>query len=229
MLQSMDIAVLIGSALVVAAAFTSLLSLRFGAPLLLVFLLVGLFAGQDGLGVEFNNLGAAYFVGAVALAIILFDSGYATRLSTLRLAAGPALALATVGVVVTAALVGVAARLFLGFDWMQGLLLGIIVAPTDAAAVFFLLRVGGITLRDLVRSTLEVESGSNDPMAIFLTLSLVTAMGTTALATGGTDTLVGDLVLQIVVGLIVGLRSAATRSSRWSTAPTSSRRFTRSS
>ena len=104
----MNIAILIGAALVVAAAFTSLLSFRFGAPLLLVFLLVGLLAGEDGLGIEFDNLGAAYFVGSVALAIILFDSGYATRLSTLRLAALPALALATAGVVITAVLVGVA-------------------------------------------------------------------------------------------------------------------------
>ena len=203
---AMNIAILIGAALVVAAAFTSLLSLRFGAPLLLVFLMIGLIAGEDGLGIEFDNLGAAYFVGSVALAIILFDSGYATRLSTLRIAALPALALATAGVFITAVLIGLAARLFFGFTLLQGILLGIIVAPTDAAAVFFLLRVGGITLRDRVRSTLEVESGSNDPIAIFLTLALVGFTGATGAVGMGAvvSEIAGQLILQLVVGAVVG-------------------------
>ena len=204
MFEAMNVAILIGSALVAAAAFTSILSFRFGAPLLLIFLLVGLAAGEDGLGIQFDNLGAAYFIGAVALTIILFDSGFATRLSTLRVAALPALLLATVGVLVTALLVGLAAQLLLGFTWLQGLLLGVIVAPTDAAAVFFLLRVGGITLRDLVRSTLEVESGSNDPIAIFLTVALVGLLGATASpAAIGTDVLL-PLAIQLVVGAIIG-------------------------
>jgi cell volume regulation protein A len=203
---TMNIAIMIGAALVVAAAFTSLLSFRFGAPLLLVFLLVGLVAGEDGLGIDFDNLQAAYFVGSVALAIILFDSGYATKLSTLRIAALPALALATVGVFLTAILVGFAAQVIFGFTLLQGVLLGIIVAPTDAAAVFFLLRVGGITLRDLVRSTLEVESGSNDPIAIFLTLAIVGMAGaSTALGVGEiSGGIVGELVLEIGVGAAVG-------------------------
>ena len=180
------------------------MSFRFGAPLLLVFLLVGLLAGEDGLGIKFDNLGAAYFVGSVALVIILFDSGYATRLAMLRLAALPSLVLATAGVVLTAVLVGVAAEVIFGLSWQEGLLLGIIVAPTDAAAVFFLLRVGGITLRDLVRSTLEVESGTNDPMAIFLTLALVGGIGASA-GTGGLDLgILGDFVLQVTVGGVVG-------------------------
>jgi potassium/hydrogen antiporter len=203
---AMNIAILIGAVLVVAAAFTSLLSLRFGAPLLLVFLLLGLVAGENGLGIAFNNLDAAYFVGSVALAIILFDSGYATKLSTLRIAAMPALALATFGVLITAVLVGLAARVFFGFTIWQGILLGIIVAPTDAAAVFFLLRVGGITLRDRVRSTLEVESGTNDPIAIFLTLALVGFTGTTAAVGAGAmiSDIAGQLVLQLAVGAVVG-------------------------
>jgi potassium/hydrogen antiporter len=203
---AMNIAILVGAVLVVAAAFTSLLSLRFGAPLLLVFLLLGLVAGENGLGIAFNNLDAAYFVGSVALAIILFDSGYATKLSTLRIAAMPALALATFGVLITAVLVGLAARVFFGFTIWQGILLGIIVAPTDAAAVFFLLRVGGITLRDRVRSTLEVESGTNDPIAIFLTLALVGFTGTTAAVGAGAmiSDIAGQLLLQLAVGAVVG-------------------------
>ncbi|MEX0851937.1 MAG: potassium/proton antiporter [Bauldia sp.] len=205
MFDAMNVAILIGAALVAAAAFTSLLSFRFGAPLLLIFLLVGLLAGEDGLGIEFDNLGAAYFVGSVALAIILFDSGYATRLAALRVAALPALALATVGVLVTALLVGLAARVLFGFSWLQGLLLGVIVAPTDAAAVFFLLRVGGITLRDLVRSTLEVESGSNDPIAIFLTVALVAAFAMPPGLAGLGVEVLAELALQLVIGGLVGL------------------------
>jgi cell volume regulation protein A len=138
-----------------------------------VFLLVGLVAGEDGLGLSFDDAGTAYFIGSLALAVILFDSGFGTSLRSFRLAAGPALTLATAGVVITAGLVGVAAHLFLGLSWLQSLLLGAIVGSTDAAAVFFLLRIGQITVRDRVRSTLEVESGSNDPMAIFLTILLV--------------------------------------------------------
>ena len=174
MLESMNIAILIGSALVVAAVFTSFISFRFGAPLLLVFLLVGLLAGEDGIGgIVFNNARAAYLIGTIALAVILFDAGFETRVSTLRIAAAPALVLATAGVIFTAVLVAFAAEVLFGFPWIEGLLLGAIIAPTDAAAVFFLLRVGGITLRDRVRSTLEIESGSNDPIAIILTVSLV--------------------------------------------------------
>jgi cell volume regulation protein A len=204
LLHTMNIAILIGAALVVAAAFTSLLSLRFGAPLLLVFLGVGLLAGEDGLGVRFDNVEAAYFVGSVALAIILFDSGYVTRLAMLRLAALPALALSTAGVIITALLVGFAAQAIFHVSWAEGLLFGIIVAPTDAAAVFFLLRVGGITLRDLVRSTLEVESGSNDPIAIFLTVALVGVIGGTMSLGDAGGGVVGELLLQAGVGALVG-------------------------
>jgi cell volume regulation protein A len=204
LLHTMNIAILIGAALVVAAAFTSLLSLRFGAPLLLVFLGVGLVAGEDGLGIRFDNVEAAYFVGSVALAIILFDSGYVTRLAMLRLAALPALALSTAGVIITAVLVGFAAQAIFGVSWAEGLLFGIIVAPTDAAAVFFLLRVGGITLRDLVRSTLEVESGSNDPIAIFLTVALVGVIGGTLGLNETGAGIVGELLLQAGVGAVVG-------------------------
>jgi len=141
--------------------------------LLLVFLFVGLAAGEDGLGLQFSDAGSAYFVGSLALAVILFDSGFGTSIKSFRQAAGPAITLATAGVLVTAALVGLAAYLLLGLGWLQSFLLGAIVGSTDAAAVFFLLRIGQITVKDRVRSTLEVESGSNDPMAIFLTVMLV--------------------------------------------------------
>jgi cell volume regulation protein A len=172
-LESFYLVVLVGTALVLLAAISSLLAFRFGAPLLLLFLAVGLFTGVDGLGIDFNNNGAAYMIGTIMLAIVLFDSGFGTPLKAFKMAALPAMSLATVGVVMTTAMVAGAAMLLFGFSWLEGLLLGSVVASTDAAAVFFLLRIGGIHIRDQITSTLEVESGTNDPMAIFLTISLV--------------------------------------------------------
>lgn len=204
MFEAMNVAIFIGSALVVASVFTSLISFRFGAPLLLIFLTVGLLAGEDGpLGIQFDNGAAAFFVGSVALAIILFDSGFATRTATLRVAAWPASVLATIGVLLTAGLVAVAAHLIFGLPWMYGLILGAVVAPTDAAAVFFLLRVGGINVRDRVRSTLEVESGSNDPVAIFLTISLVELAA--APSDGAVLDLLATFALQAGVGGLIGI------------------------
>jgi len=206
MLESTAIVVLIASALVVASIFTSFISFRFGAPLLLVFLILGLLAGEDGIGgIAFHDRPAAFYIGSVALAIILFDSGFETRFATLRVAAVPAMVLATAGVIITAILVGVAARLLFTLAWREAFLLGAIVAPTDAAAVFFLLRVGGITLRDRVRSTLEIESGTNDPVAIFLTISLVGTIAASAMPANLTLDLAGSVVLQVVVGGVVGI------------------------
>ncbi|RVC74842.1 potassium/proton antiporter, partial [Mesorhizobium sp. M2A.F.Ca.ET.046.02.1.1] len=162
---------LVGTALIVAAAFSSLIAFRFGAPLLLLFLCIGLATGVDGLGIEFDNARLAYFAGSLALAIILFDSGFGTPLNALKQAAGPALSLATIGVILTTGIFSVAASYFLKLSWLESSLLGAAVASTDAAAVFFLLRAGEIHLRERVRSTLEVESGTNDPIAIFLTIT----------------------------------------------------------
>ncbi|MEQ8482509.1 MAG: potassium/proton antiporter [Hoeflea sp.] len=196
-------------ALILVAAFSSLLAKRFGAPLLLLFLLIGLLTGVDGLGIDFSNNTAAFMVGSIALAIILFDSGYGTSLQSFRQASAPALTLATLGVLLTAVLFGLAARYLLGFTWLEGLLLGSIVASTDAAAVFFLLRTGGINIRDKVRSTLEVESGTNDPMAIFLTSALVGIVASGAdLGRAGTE-LVALFAFQIGLGFILGLLGGA--------------------
>ncbi len=204
MLEAMNLAILIGAGLIAISVFTSLISFRVGAPLLLVFLGVGLLAGEDGLlGLPFDNAGAAYFIGSIALAIILFDSGFETSLSTVRAAAWPSITLATVGVLLTTGLVGIAAHYLLGLSWLQRMLMGAIVSSTDAAAVFFLLRVGGITLRDRVRSTLEIESGSNDPMAIFLTVTLVELI---ALGADSVSWKVGvDFLVQLGGGGILGL------------------------
>jgi cell volume regulation protein A len=205
-LDPMFTIILLGAGLVGIAALTSLIAFRVGAPLLLLFLGIGLAAGEDGMGLVFNDAHLAYFVGNLALAVILFDSGFKTRFATFRAAALPAVTLATLGVLLTTILVGVVAHLWLGLPWLQALLVGAIIGSTDAAAVFFLLRVGGLTIRERVRSTLEVESGSNDPMAIFLTLSLVEMI----LAGGeGTDGLSRELLVgflrQMGLGLLLGL------------------------
>lgn len=173
MIEATYILILIGAGLVTLAALTSVIAYRFGAPLLLVFLLLGLLVGDDGLGLQFDSPSLAYQIGSLALAVILFDSGFGTSLSSFRRAAAPAITLATLGVALTAAITGVAAHFIFDLPWLESFLVGAIVGSTDAAAVFFLLRVGGITIRERVRATLEVESASNDPMAIFLTISLI--------------------------------------------------------
>jgi len=173
-LDAFSIIILLGSLLVLAGILSSLVALRFGAPLLLVFLLVGMLAGEGGPGgLKFVDVGAAYLVGSIALALILFDGGLRTRMATFRNVLAPAVALATVGVLITMLLTAPVAKLALGVTWLQALLVGAVVASTDAAAVFLLINARGLRLRPRVRATLEVESGTNDPFAVFLTLLMV--------------------------------------------------------
>ncbi len=200
---------LIATALVLLAAFSSMIAFRFGAPLLLLFLLIGLGAGVDGLGIDFSNFPLAYIVGSLALAIILFDSGYGTSLQSFRMSAAPSLTLATLGVLLTTLLFGLMASLILDLTYLEGMLLGAILASTDAAAVFFLLRIGGINIRDQVRSTLEVESGTNDPMAIFLTIALVEVISAGQGYAGLNLDLFLLFVEQMGLGLIFGLMGGA--------------------
>lgn len=197
-------AMMVATSLVLLAAFSSLLAFRIGAPLLLLFLMIGLLTGVDGLGIDFSNNEMAYVLGSVALAVILFDSGYGTSLQSFRMSAVPALTLATFGVVLTAVLLGIVAMLVLGFSFLEGVLLGSIVASTDAAAVFFLLRIGGINIRDRVRSTLEVESGTNDPMAIFLTMALVQLIAAGEGYSGFDLDMLRLFVEQMGIGLVLG-------------------------
>ena len=196
MFDSIYLVTLVGTAMVLAAAFSSLIAFRFGAPLLLVFLGIGLLAGQDGLGIAFDNAAGAYFVGSVALAVILFDSGFGTNMAAFRQASAPALSLATIGVILTACLLGAFTFLLTDFDWLESLLLGSIVASTDAAAVFSLLRAGNRNIRERVRNTLEIESGSNDPIAIFLTLAFVQMISADAALEAG------ELALSVALGFL---------------------------
>jgi cell volume regulation protein A len=207
-MESIYLAVTVGTALVLAAAFSSLVAFRFGAPLLLIFLGIGLLAGVDGLGLDFDNAPVAYFVGSLALAIILFDSGFGTRLAVFRQAAMPALSLATVGVGLTAAIFGVATYYATSLSWLESFLLGATIASTDAAAVFFLLRAGNLNLRERVRSTLEVESGSNDPIAIFLTITLVSVIA--AGATPDAEVILADILLGFALQMGLGFAAGVT-------------------
>jgi potassium/hydrogen antiporter len=171
-LDTISLAILLGSLLVLAGILSSLIALRFGAPLLLVFLAVGMLAGE-GAGLRFNDVSVTYTVGSIALALILFDGGLRTRFSMFRNVLAPALTLATAGVLITTLLTAPVAKLVLGLDWLQALLVGAVIASTDAAAVFFLINAGGLRLRPRVRGVLEVESGTNDPFAVFLALTIV--------------------------------------------------------
>src|SRR6476660_6189255 len=161
-LDIVSIGILLGALLVLLGILSSLVAMRFGAPLLLVFLLLGMAAGESGPGqIKFDDVHSTYVVGSIALALILFDGGLRTRLATFRSVLAPAATLATAGVILTAALTAPVARYLLDMSWSEALLVGAVVASTDAAAVFFLLHARGLRLRPRVAATLEVESGSN--------------------------------------------------------------------
>jgi cell volume regulation protein A len=171
-------AILIGAILVLLSILASTVSERTGAPLLFVFLGIGMLAGEDGPGqIRFGDYQVAYLVGTMALAVILFDGGMRTRYDTFRVGLWPAVSLATAGVVLTAMIVGYAASHILGLGVTEGMLIGAIIGSTDAAAVFSLLHAAGMRLKQRVGATLEIESGCNDPMAVFLTLSLIHIVG----------------------------------------------------
>jgi cell volume regulation protein A len=194
-------------ALMAASVLFSRASQRIGVPIALLFLLIGMLAGSEGIGgIAFEDYGFAFRLGSLALTLILFDGGLNTPLAALRQTWAPAGLLATAGVVLTAALIAIPAHLW-GFAWPQAILLGAIVSSTDAAAVYAVLRGSGLQLKRRVGTTLELESGLNDPVAVILTVTLTANL----LHPGEADALrialeiVRELVAGAALGVTVGL------------------------
>jgi cell volume regulation protein A len=202
-LDQVSIVILLGAVLLMAGILSSLLALRFGAPLLLVFLAIGMFAGDSGPGhIQFDDVRTTYLVGSVALALILFDGGLRTRFQSIRAVLAPSMALATIGVLLTAFITAPFARYVLDLNWTEALLVGAVVASTDAAAVFLLVHTQGLRLRPRVGATLEAESGSNDPFAVFLTLMLVEYI---SIGHSSPEHVLMELVQEAGLGAILGV------------------------
>lgn len=197
---------LVGSLLIVAVLL-SRASARFGVPALLAFIGLGMLAGQDALGlIEFKNYQLSFDLSITALILILFYGGFNTTLPRVRNGLAPAVVLATVGVLGTAGLIGAAVHLMMPLSWTEALLVGAIISPTDAAAVFSALGRAGFQLKKHVGMTLELESGFNDPMAVLLVATLTRSIVENRQIDipGAALAIAGALLIGIVLGAAVG-------------------------
>ena len=203
-MQSVNLIIMGITLLFLLSIMASMISPRLGVPLLLVFLVIGMLAGENGPGnIPFDNIGMAYVIGTLALAVILFDGGLRTNIDNFRVGLRPALSLATLGVTISSLICGLIAAWVLDLSILEGLLIGAIVGSTDAAAVFSILNMQGLTLKSRVGATLEIESGINDPMAIFLTLTLISLILSDTRI--GFLSLAGSFVWQMGMGAVVGI------------------------
>jgi cell volume regulation protein A len=194
---------IVAAVLLVTAVLASKVSARLGIPSLLVFLLIGMLAGSDGPGgIWFDNAWLAQSMGVIALALILFAGGLETDWSQVRPVLWPAVSMATLGVALTALVMAFAARAVLGFSLLEGLLLGAIVSSTDAAAVFSVLRSQRMALKSNLQPLLELESGSNDPMAVFLTVAFAALLAKPATSF---VSVLPMFVQQMAIGAVLGL------------------------
>ncbi|TDT15848.1 potassium/proton antiporter (CPA1 family) [Ilumatobacter fluminis] len=193
--------ILVAGVLLLIGVLASKPSSRYGVPGLLLFLGLGMLAGSDGIGgIEFDDVELARSFGIVALAFILFSGGLGTKYVDIKRVLAPGLTLATVGVAVTALALGGLSSWLLDISLQEGFLLGAVVASTDAAAVFAILRSRGIAMEQRLGSMLELESGSNDPAAVFLTLAMIDVIEGDASA----GSIVASFFLQMSIGLVAG-------------------------
>ncbi len=201
--HSIDVIFIVFSTLVILSIFTIKLSNRFGIPSLVLFLAIGMLAGSDGLGgITFDNPDLVRSLGITALVLILFSGGLDTEWAAIRPIVWQGLSLSTIGVLVTALLIGVFVSWVQGFSFLEGLLLGAVVSSTDAAAVFMVLRARKTKIPRRLIQLLEFESGSNDPMAVVLTIALIQLLTEPSTSFGE---LVVFFVMQMGVGAVLGI------------------------
>ena len=199
---------LIGSILLIVSIVLSKAGYRFGVPTLLVFLIAGMLFGTDGLGLQFDNASDAQFLGVIALSVILFSGGLDTRFSDIKPILVPGIVLSTLGVVLTTLFAGLFISWITGFEWVNitlplttSLLLAATMSSTDSASVFNILRSQRMSLKYNLRPMLELESGSNDPMAYVLTVVLVSVVTGDNITAGN---VVGTFFVQMLVGALLG-------------------------
>ena len=197
---------LIGSILLFVSIVVGKTGYRFGVPTLLLFLVVGMLFGSDGLGLQFHDAKDAQFIGMVALSIILFSGGMDTKFKEIKPILGPGIVLSTVGVLLTALFTGLFIWWLSGMSWTNiylpittSLLLAATMSSTDSASVFAILRSQKMNLKHNLRPMLELESGSNDPMAYMLTIVLIQFIQSAGMGVGA---IVGSFVIQFMVGRI---------------------------
>jgi potassium/hydrogen antiporter len=198
-----DTLILLTAILFIVGVLITKFSARFGVPSLVFFMMVGMIMGSDVLNIihiDFDNTETVQMIGVFALIIILFEGGLQTNWERLRPVIIPSLSLATIGVLLTSGIVAVAAKLILDIGWLEAMLFGAIVGSTDAAAVFAVLK--GQNIKPRIGATLEAESGTNDPMAVFLTIAMIELI---TIPDVNVLNMVGSFFLQMGLGLILGL------------------------
>lgn len=210
-MSPLTISMLVAAALLLTSVLGSKAATRFGVPALLLFLAIGMLAGSEGLGgIHFEDAQLAQTIGIVALALILFSGGLDTSWKDVRPVIKAGAGLATIGIAISTVAIGAAAHYLLRFPWLEGLLLGAVVSSTDAPAVFAVLRSRDVNLRGRLQPLIELESGSNDPMAVFLTLALI---GRIMDPTTSLSAFAIAFALQMTVGALAG--AAFGRSAVW--------------
>jgi cell volume regulation protein A len=199
---TLEAILLMGSLLLIISVLASRVSSRLGVPSLLLFLIIGMVAGSEGPGgIAFDDYPISFGIGSICLALIMFDGGLRTSWKTTRPILPLGISLSFVGTVVTGLVTSLFAYYILDFPWIGALLLGGIVSSTDAAAVFSILRARSLALRGSLKQTLEFEAGSNDPVAIFLTVTVLLMMSNPG---QGLASILKLFVMQAGIGLLAG-------------------------